>query len=223
MTIRSPTYLKGRFENGDTPSATDFEDIFDSYFSLATSASQTIEGRVTFQNQIIASEVISPLVSATSIIASFVSAQTVNAANISSTNVSAVNVSANAIYSSTANLQTVTANNAYLNNAYIGSKIVFSYSSAAAQGTTQASAYSASSHVTYVSTSETERALKISTHENGQVQYIVRNATGTAASIYPAGGCNFIGTAVNAPLLLDANITMQIIHVNSSAYAWMRY
>lgn len=48
MTVRSPTYLKSRFETGDIPTATDFGDIFDSYFSVGTSASQTFEGNVNF-------------------------------------------------------------------------------------------------------------------------------------------------------------------------------
>lgn len=47
MTIRTPSYLKSRFENGDIPQQTDYEDVFDSYMSLATSGAQTIDGSLT--------------------------------------------------------------------------------------------------------------------------------------------------------------------------------
>ena len=46
MTIRSVTYLKGRFENNDVPTATDYEDVFDSFLNLATSADQSLDGRI---------------------------------------------------------------------------------------------------------------------------------------------------------------------------------
>lgn len=47
MTVRSPSYLKSRFENNDIPQATDYEDVFDSYLPLGTSAAQTIESPIT--------------------------------------------------------------------------------------------------------------------------------------------------------------------------------
>lgn len=48
MTVRSPSYLKSRFENNDIPQATDYEDVFDSYLPLGTSAAVVSESEVTF-------------------------------------------------------------------------------------------------------------------------------------------------------------------------------
>lgn len=44
MTVRSPSYLKSRFENNDIPQATDYEDVFDSFLSIGTSGAQSMEG-----------------------------------------------------------------------------------------------------------------------------------------------------------------------------------
>lgn len=44
MTQRSVTYLKARFETGDIPTQTDYQDVFDSFVNLEASAMQTISG-----------------------------------------------------------------------------------------------------------------------------------------------------------------------------------
>lgn len=44
MTQRSITYLKARFENNDIPAQSDYGDVFDSFVSLESSASQTMAG-----------------------------------------------------------------------------------------------------------------------------------------------------------------------------------
>jgi len=64
MTIRTPSYLKSRFENNDIPQATDYEDIFDSYLSLATSGAQTIDGQLTVTGFISPTATFSGIVSA---------------------------------------------------------------------------------------------------------------------------------------------------------------
>jgi len=48
MTIRTPSYLKSRFENNDIPQATDYEDVFDSFLPLGTSAAVVSDSPVTF-------------------------------------------------------------------------------------------------------------------------------------------------------------------------------
>jgi len=48
MTVRSPSYLKSRFENNDIPQATDYEDVFDSFLPLGTSAAYVSESPITF-------------------------------------------------------------------------------------------------------------------------------------------------------------------------------
>lgn len=231
MTVRSPTYLKSRFENGDTPSATDFEDVFDSYFSLATSASQTIEGRVTFQNQIIASEVISPLVSATTLTASFVSAQTGNFANISSTTVSAVNVSAGAIYGGTANIATVSAgsftgNTATIqtvsaNSINVSADVIFGCFDISAVATTQAGAITINGTNNFIIFADGNNlAVKLPTSVRGKEQRII-NASSTVLKVFPAVSGRFLVTAVNASLNLPADRTALIIHKGDDRYGFM--
>jgi hypothetical protein len=46
MTQRSVTYLKGRFETNDIPTQSDYQDVFDSFLSLESSAEQSINGRL---------------------------------------------------------------------------------------------------------------------------------------------------------------------------------
>lgn len=41
MTVRTPTFLKGQFENGDIPSQTDYQDVFDSFLPIGASGSYT--------------------------------------------------------------------------------------------------------------------------------------------------------------------------------------
>jgi hypothetical protein len=72
MTIRTPSYLKSRFENGDIPQSTDYEDVFDSFLSLATSGAQTIDGILT----------VNGLISPTATFSGVVSADTIDANNI---------------------------------------------------------------------------------------------------------------------------------------------
>lgn len=46
MTQRSVTYLKARFETGDIPTQTDYQDVFDSFVNLEASAAQTMAGQL---------------------------------------------------------------------------------------------------------------------------------------------------------------------------------
>lgn len=111
MTARTPAYLKSVFEQGDIPQGTDYEDVFDSYLNVETSAQQTVAGRVSFTNQVYSSEINSALVSATSVIASFASAQTINTgfltagvATVSAKYLSTQDVSANTTVQATATI-----------------------------------------------------------------------------------------------------------------------
>lgn len=50
MTQRSITYLKARFETGDIPTQSDYQDFIDSFVSLESSASQTLSGNLVLPN-----------------------------------------------------------------------------------------------------------------------------------------------------------------------------
>lgn len=99
-----------------------------------------------------------------------------------------------------------------------------SYLSVSALGTAHSSAAGVSADITLVHVNDGDRAIVLVDHHGGSVQYIINASTSTtAASIYPSSGCNFIGTAANAHMLLAVDQTIQIIHINASAYAWVRY
>lgn len=171
MTQRSVTYLKGRWETGDIPTQTDYQDLMDSFVSLEASANQTMSGPLT-----------APSVSAASVSANFI---------------------------------------------HIEKKIHNGYQDLLPQGLTQGSAASADYDVTKVAISAggvQERGIVLSEHHAGRQQYLINDAGSvTAATIYPSPGCNFIGTAANGGMLVAAGQTIQVIHVNSSAYSWVRY
>ena len=58
--------------------------------------------------------------------------------------------------------------------------------------------------------------------EPGRIQYIINTAT-TALTVFPASGCNFIGTAVNTgSLVLAVNSMMIVAHCGASAYHAIR-
>jgi hypothetical protein len=47
MTQRSLTYLKAKFETGDIPTQSDYQDVFDSFVALETSGAQSMSGPLT--------------------------------------------------------------------------------------------------------------------------------------------------------------------------------
>lgn len=89
MTVRTPTYLKGRFENDDVPLQTDFEDVFDSFLAVGVTAEQTLYA-------IRPTDISSPLVSATNL-----TAVSATVTRLGVTTVSAESVYTSAMYYST--------------------------------------------------------------------------------------------------------------------------
>ncbi len=57
--------------------------------------------------------------------------------------------------------------------------------------------------------------------EPGRVQYLTNTNT-TVLTVFPASGCNFIGSAENAPISLAKNSGMIITHQAASAYGVFR-
>jgi len=57
MTARTPAYLKGRYEQGDIPQGTDYEDVFDSYLNLVVSSEQSIDSNLRTTKELIAASV----------------------------------------------------------------------------------------------------------------------------------------------------------------------
>lgn len=106
---------------------------------------------------------------------------------------------------------------------YASAKTVNSHSIAvSAAGKVQASATRLTRDLSYVyCTNDAERAVVLATAEPGRVQILVNTAT-TALLVFPASGCNFVGTAENAGITLAANGTMIVPHIGVSAYGMTR-
>ena len=191
MTAQTPTYLKGRFEQGDIPQGSDYEDLIDSFVNLQISAIQTMVGGLVSTNFIYGAEVNSALVSASSGIFSFVSAQTLNAAFVSAGDV------------------------------YIGGSLFQYSLDVSAETTTQAGAFTVNginNFVIYANGNNT--ALKLPASVRGREQRII-NAASTTLKIFPAVSGRFLVTAVNASLNLPADRTALIIHKGDDRYSFM--
>lgn len=193
MTARTPTYLKGRFEQGDIPQGTDYEDLIDSFINIATSATQTIVGGVNFSNQIESAAIYASFVSAASINSSFIEATTVSAAFVRANEVSAnsINVSGNVVFGT------------------------FDISAAA---TTQASAVLVNGTTNFVIFANgNDQSVRLPTSTRGRQQYII-NAASTTIKIFPSVSGRFLVTAVNASLNLPADKTAFVIHKGDDRY-----
>lgn len=105
--------------------------------------------------------------------------------------------------------------------ALLATKFYLSQASANATGTTQGSAASLSSDMTFLVTTDAERSGVLPSIDSGRVQTITNSGT-TSASIFPSPGTNFVGTAANAAILLAVNGTMMVTHVATSAYGVIR-
>jgi len=173
MTQRSVTYLKGRWETGDIPTQTDYQDLMDSFVNLEASAAQTLAGSLVVPG-------------------------------IDATRVSAATVSAN--------------------NIYVNSKVFFSNSTSvsAALGT-QAGGTKLTNDINLVFGNDALGfGVVMASAEPGRVQYVINTNT-TVLTIFPASGCNFVGTAENTgSIVLAKNSMMIVAHCGASAYNAIR-
>ena len=158
MTQRSVTYLKGRWETGDIPTQSDYQDLMDSFVNLEASAMQTMAGPLS-----------TPYVSA-------------------------------------------------------GTKIINSNAVAvsAALGT-QAGATRLTKDVSLVFGNDVLGfGVVLATAEPGRIQTIINTNT-TVLTVFPASGCNFVGSAENTgSIVLAKNSMMIVAHCGTSAYSAIR-
>lgn len=188
MTQRSVTYLKGKFETGDIPTQSDYQDMFDSFLSLEASGAQTISGPI---------------------IMTSAEAQTFRASAAAFVAVTADHIEIQ--------------NSVSANNVWITGKLVRSAGiTVSAAGTTQAAATRLTSDISYIfTTGDSNRAVVLATVENGRSQVVI-NTAATVALVYPASGCNFVGSAENAVISLAANGCLIAHHIGVSAYGVIR-
>jgi hypothetical protein len=99
VTQRSVTYLKARYETGDIPTQSDYQDIFDSFVALETSALQTISGPLAV-TQLDASRFSAASVSADAIYATtkIVASKTTNVSAAGTTQASATRITTDVAY-----------------------------------------------------------------------------------------------------------------------------
>jgi len=121
MTARTPTYLKSRYETGDIPTQSDYEDIFDSYVNLSVSGTQAINSDLSTTGEysatsVSASRVFGTNVSANNVIANNGTFTTININTVNSTDITTQTVSASSITSNTASFTTLNAVSAAFNN-----------------------------------------------------------------------------------------------------------
>ena len=204
MTIRSVTYLKGRFENNDVPTATDYEDVFDSFLNFSTSADQSFDGRI------YAPELNAALVSATT--GNF---PTLTGTSISGTVVAGATVSAGTSYADTSKINVVSANSIYVNSGLF----LDVATSVNCLATTQTSSITLSNSINFLAFADgTNNAVRLPASNAGRVQYII-NSTNTIVKVFPAVSALFVVTAVNAPLSIGVNTRMIVVHKGDDRYA----
>lgn len=189
MTARTPTYLKGRFENNDIPQATDYEDVFDSFVNFAVTAEQRMDGKL-----------YSP---------------ELNTAVVSALSINAVN----ALITARLDVTSVSAATVSAANVYVAQKMFFSSTALNAVATTQGSTVALNDGISFiVSADNNNNSVRLPTSERGRIQHII-NASTTAVKIFPAVSALFITTALNTPLSVAVNGRMIVYHQGNDRYA----
>lgn len=220
MTSRTPTYLKGLFENGDPLTQSSFEDVFDSYVNLSVSGKQTIVSDLQTSGEIICARV-----SAASYFTSTVSADTVFAnTSINSPIGNLVSVSASTIAATTGNITSLNSTNVSASTVNVTTRFTGSVdSSVKATGTTRASAKAISSATSLLVTvsAGTEDSVVIGGGYPGFTQYIINSTTNTA-QVFPPSGGSFDGGTPDAAKLLNPNGRMIISHITSAIFYTLR-
>lgn len=214
MTARTPTYLKARFEQGDIPQGTDYEDLMDSYVNIAVSAEQVIDSNLKTTKEIIAASVSAGSINITGA-ASFgaVSAATLSIDRITASAMVTTVVSATSLYSTNASLITVSAD-----SINVSGKVIFGSFDISAVATTQGGAITLNGTTNFIIFADGNNlAVKLPASERGREQKII-NAASTTLKIFPATSGRFLVTAVNASLNLPADKTALVFHKGDDRY-----
>lgn len=217
MTAQTPAYLKTRFENGDIPQATDYEDVFDSFVNFTTSAEQNLQGNLRTNGQFVGD------VSASRINVSAITATTFTADSFITSALRGTTVSAGTLYADVAKLTSVSANSMNVATVTAGTHYIVSADSlravnVSAVSTTQAGALLVDAPLTFVTFADnTDNSVRLGASVRGVRQTIV-NATTTAIKIFPAVSARFLVTAFNASLTIQADKTVTVYHQGDDRY-----
>lgn len=206
--------LKAAFQNGDQPQGSDYENLIDSFVSLAETTTQTMNGQL--------------------VLAGGVSAASVNAGTITATGA----ISGASVFATIANFTTISGQTATLSTiqapasglAMTGLVSFTGYfagtvdTSVACISTAQASArlLTAATNIIKSSTTAANDSVRLPGLYAG-VQFIVVNDTTQSAKVFPPTGSQINGLGANAALDLGPNtgaICRAIIQCISSTQAF---
>jgi len=209
MTARTPTYLKSRYETGDIPTQSDYEDIFDSYVNLEVSGKQTINSDLATSGEIICARV-----SASAFFIGEVSANNVYA---STGNFTTLNVTTN--NSTNTNSTFVSAGTVNITSRATGSVDV----SVKAVGSAQATAKNITAAINLLVTvsAGTDDAVILPGGYPGWTQYIINSTTSTC-QVFPPSGGTIDGLSTNAAQTLNPLGRMIVHHITSARFFTMR-
>lgn len=237
MTARTPAYLKGRYEQGDIPQGTDYEDVFDSYVNVVTSAEQSIDSNLRTTKQLIADSVSANsanfnTVSAGAVTLNTLSLQSIGVVSVSATTVSATSifandavitsirgttVSAGTLFANTGKITTVSATSVY-SDVVVASGLTLHTLDVSALATTQTSAVILGAPTSFVIFADgTDDSVKLPASERGRIQTVI-NAASTTIKIFPFTSGRFLGTAVNASLNIPADKMALVFHKGDDRY-----
>jgi hypothetical protein len=190
MTAQTRTVNKGRFENGDRPSGSDFGDLIDSFVAISDSTAQTLTSNLNVPT-LIATEVSAGVAN--------VSAATIQVLVASAASVQAMNAVV-----ATAGTLTVTG------TAHVSSlnptRLLNGFAVITAAGSTQTSAASLTARLNHITTAVAggPQGVILPTAATG-LSVIVINAANTALNVYPATGGAIWGGSTNAAIAVTAS------------------
>lgn len=209
MTARTPTYLKGRFEQGDIPQGTDYEDLLDSYINVAVSAEQSIDSNLRTTKEIIADKVSANSISTSSISIS---------GPFSIAVVSAVTVNSSLYQGDRSTVSALAPTTVSADSINVSGKVIFGSFDISAVGTTQAAAITLNGTTNFIIFANgNDQSVKLPVSERGREQKII-NAASTTLKIFPSVSGRFLVTAVNASLNLPADKTALVFHKGDDRY-----
>jgi hypothetical protein len=240
MTVRTPTYLKDKFENNDIPQQSDYGDIFDSFLPITATGKQTLDisleigGDFTASGNIYGGNIFTNVINAQQISASVANLNQINAQIISASTANLNKINAQIVSASTANLDRVNANMVSASGGeynVINAQFISASSSnikyprrsvdasVAATGTTTAAAKSITEAMSYikVSTSGSNEALIIGKSRPGFTQVIINDASASAA-LFPTSASRFNQQANGAAYQIPDRTTLTVYHITSAQY-----
>lgn len=194
MTTYNKANLKTYFETGDVPAGSDYANLIDSQINIAETGLQAMTGALS------ATEIITPLVSATQINATGMTVTgAVSAGSFSITTISVVSADATKLT--------------------IGDRLIQPAAIVSAAGTAQGTATICSATLCRVQgvADGATTGVALMANRIGFVQYVV-NETGVSANLWPPTGGTINALSANAAFALAANTQYTVLHTAASAY-----